>query len=271
MKNFVPILCAVLLLSFTTERPSKHKDFKQKFSKINADLYVGKYEVSNLDYRLFLDDLIKNNQLLFHKKSLPDSSVWTENRSSNEVMVRIYFRHQAYENYPVVGISYENALDYCIWLTNQYNQDEKRQYKKVVFQLLSKTDWMFAASAGDSVRTFPWGTGFIKNNRKQDLCNYRHGKMIYDSTSKKYIEIKDEDISETKEITFTSPVNAYFPNLLGLYNTSGNVAEMVAEKGIAKGGSYNDLPYQVMIKSEKNYAKPSADIGFRVSMRVLEK
>jgi formylglycine-generating enzyme required for sulfatase activity len=130
---------------------------------------------------------------------------------------------------------------------------------------------MFAASAGDSARTFPWGTGFIQNNRKQDLCNYRHGKMIYDSTSKKYIEIKDEDISETKEIKFTSPVNAYFPNLLGLHNTSGNVAEMVAEKGIAKGGSYNDLPYQVMIKSERKYSKPSADIGFRVSMKILEK
>lgn len=272
MKNFIAILCALLLLSFSINKSNNPKDFNKQFSKINDNLFVGKYEVSNLDYRTFLDELIKNNQLEIYIKSLPDSTVWTKDSRSNEAMVRYYFRHLAYENYPVVGISYENAMDYCNWLTMKYNNDKKRKYKKVVFQLLSKRDWMYAASAGDSSRTFPWGSGFIQNNRKQDLCNYRHATMMYDSSSKKHIEVKENNThSESKTSSFTSNVEAYFPNTFGLYNMSGNVAEMVAEKGLVKGGSYNDLPYQVMIKSERNYSKPSADIGFRVSMRILEK
>jgi len=272
MNKFIPILCTVLLLSFSTEKPNLRNDFKDKFSKVKTDLFVCKYEVSNLEYRLFLDDLRQSNQLELYKKSLPDSLAWIEKNDAGRPLTLHYFRHQAYNNYPVVGVSYENALDYCQWLTTVYHQDKKRTFKKVVFQLLTKADWMFAASAGDSIRTFPWGSGYIQNNRKQDLCNYRHAKMEYDSSSKKYVEKVDEQNAIIKQgSTFTSNVNAYFPNSFGLYNMSGNVAEMVQEQGVAKGGSFNDLPYQVMIKSERNYAKVSADIGFRIAMKIQEK
>jgi formylglycine-generating enzyme required for sulfatase activity len=271
IKIFFPILCVVILLSFTAEKPNIRKDFKDKFSKVKPDLFVCKYEVSNLEYRGFLDALLNSNQLELYKKSLPDSLAWVENNDLGRPLAIYYFRHQAYNNYPVVGITYENALEYCQWLTTNYNSVEKRPLKKVVFQLLTKADWMFAASAGDSTRTFPWGSGFIQNNRKQDLCNYRHAMLEYDSSTKKYVELKtlqSENLS--KEGKFTTTVNAYFPNTFGLYNMSGNVAEMVEERGIAKGGSFIDLPYQVMIKSERNYAKTSADIGFRVSMKILK-
>jgi len=272
MKKFFPILCTVLLLSFSTEKPNIRKDFKDKFSKVKTDLFVCKYEVSNLEYRTFLDALVNSNQLELYKKSLPDSLAWVANNDAGRPLALHYFRHQAYNNYPVVGITYENTLDYCKWLTSIYNQDEKRPFKKVVFQLLTKADWMFAASAGDSNRTFPWGSGYIQNNRKQDLCNYRHANMEYDSSSKKYVEKVDEQNAIIKQgSTFTSNVNAYFPNTFGLYNMSGNVGEMIEERGIAKGGSYNDLPFQVMIKSEKTYSKTSADLGFRVAMKIIEK
>ena len=45
---------------------------------------------------------------------------------------------------------------------------------------------------------------------------------------------------------------------------------MIQEKGIAKGGGYNDPAYEVRISSEKTYTKPQADIGFRVAMQVVE-
>jgi hypothetical protein len=50
----------------------------------------------------------------------------------------------------------------------------------------------------------------------------------------------------------------------------GNVAEMIEEKGIAKGGSYNDPSYKVTISSEVKFTKPQADIGFRVAMKIIE-
>jgi hypothetical protein len=47
---------------------------------------------------------------------------------------------------------------------------------------------------------------------------------------------------------------------------SGNVAEMVSERGMAVGGSYRDNGYNVRIQSQKKFEKLTADIGFRVLM-----
>ena len=69
----------------------------------------------------------------------------------------------------------------------------------------------------------------------------------------------------------TVQVKSYYPNSFGLYNMCGNVAEMISEKGIAKGGSYLESAYNVRIASEKIYTQPQADIGFRVAMKIIEK
>ena len=68
----------------------------------------------------------------------------------------------------------------------------------------------------------------------------------------------------------TTTINSFNPSSLGLYNMCGNVAEMIEEKGVAKGGSFNDDAYKVRIASEKLYTKPQADIGFRVAMKIIE-
>jgi hypothetical protein len=67
-----------------------------------------------------------------------------------------------------------------------------------------------------------------------------------------------------------SRTTAYFPNKMGIYDVVGNVAEMVAEKGKACGGSWDDTPEESTIRSVKSYKKPSATIGFRMVMEVLE-
>ena len=64
---------------------------------------------------------------------------------------------------------------------------------------------------------------------------------------------------------------SYFPNDIGLYDVVGNVAEMIDENGKACGGSWNDLPVACTIRSVSNYSKPSATVGFRVFMEVIEK
>ena len=60
------------------------------------------------------------------------------------------------------------------------------------------------------------------------------------------------------------PAKSHHPNNYGLYNMSGNVAEMVYERGIAYGGSFLDTGYDIRIDSEKPYDAPSPLIGFRV-------
>ena len=63
---------------------------------------------------------------------------------------------------------------------------------------------------------------------------------------------------------------SYFPNDIGLYDVVGNVAEMVADKGKACGGSWDDAPSESTIHSVKSYTQPNATIGFRVFMEVIE-
>ena len=111
----------------------------------------------------------------------------------------------------------------------------------------------------------------MQNNRKQYLCNYKHTSFIFDSLTKKYNEIPEiNQASLSSKTNITVSINSYYPNSLGLYNMCGNVAEMIEERGIAKGGGFDDPAYKVRIASEKLYTYPQADIGYRVAMKIIE-
>ena len=276
MKKIYFVILIIASTSFTNKNESNVEinDFKKNFLKVKNDLFVCKYEVSNVEYRNFLSDLKNSNKDESYQNYLPDTLCWKDKldvTKNTEPFVEYYFRYPSYDNYPVVGVSYESALKYCNWLTESYNQSHRRKYKKVFFKLLTKDEWTFAANKGDTSKVYTWGSGYIQNNRKQDLCNYRRIDYKYDSATKKYLEIEKTDIQKSLERNkITTSVNAYYPNSFGLYNMCGNVAEMIEEKGIAKGGSYNDPAYKVTISSEVKFTKPQADIGFRVAMKIIE-
>jgi formylglycine-generating enzyme required for sulfatase activity len=243
-------------------------DLKQ-FVQVKTDVWVSKYEVSNAEYKKFITDVSKNNEAIFVHTVLPDTLVWRNDISNTEPFVKFYFRNNSYDHYPVVGVSYEAANAYCKWLTDQYNQYPRKKFKKVLFKLLSKDEWVFAANKGDTTKVYTWGTGFIQNNRKQYLCNYKHTVFTLDSATKKYIESPEPNA--IKGTTITAPIHSFYPNSFGIYNMCGNVAEMIEEKGIAKGGSFLEPAYNVRISSEKIYNKTQADIGFRIALKIIEK
>jgi len=254
MKILFFIVSVFTLTSFTAiENPTfELKSFNKNLVKVKSDLYVSKYEVSNLDYRNFLTDIRNSNKFEIYNNCLPDTLVWKNKLKFTEPFVQFYFRNSSYDNYPVVGISYESAIEYCNWLTDKYNNDTKKKYKKVLFKLLNNEEWTFAANNGDASKVYTWGNGFIQNNRKQNLCNYK------------------SDSSLNEKTMITASINSFYPNSFGIYNMCGNVAEMIEEKGIAKGGSFDDTADKVRIASEKLYNKPQADIGFRISMKIIE-
>ncbi len=266
----------IMLLGAFTYPPQNNfsaKAVEKSFGKIKDGFYVNKTEVSNLDYRTFLAALLEDNKQALYNKNLPDTQIWRKDISYNEPFVDFYFRHLAYNNYPVVGISYENALQYCQWLTDRYNAAEKRKFSKVLFRLPTKEEWELAANGGDASKQYTWGSGFIVNNRKQHLCNYKIDDALYDSV---IVRLKPESENRnarqiTKRKFIAANVKSYYPSSFGMYNMCGNVAEMIAEKGIAKGGSFVDPAWQVTIASEKKFETATADIGFRVAMEVLEK
>ena len=57
-----------------------------------------------------------------YTKALPDTLVWRDKLGYNEPFVTQYLRHPAYKNYPVVGVSWQQATDFCVWRTDRVNE-----------------------------------------------------------------------------------------------------------------------------------------------------
>ena len=57
------------------------------------------------------------------KRALPETLVWRNAMAYNEPMIEVYFRHPAYRDYPVVGVSWIQARDYAIWRTDRVNEN----------------------------------------------------------------------------------------------------------------------------------------------------
>ena len=89
-----------------------------------ASFYMDQTEVKNVDYREYLH-WIKRVFVDYpevYKNALPDTLVWRSALAYNEPYVDYYFRHPSYNEYPVVGVDWLQANDYCVWRTDRVNE-----------------------------------------------------------------------------------------------------------------------------------------------------
>ena len=108
---------------------SLNQDLNYEFDNIKrrvtvASFYMDETEVANVDWREYLY-WIKTyfpNDREYYFKAMPDTLVWRRPLSYNEPYVDNYFRHPAFQNYPVVGISWEQAVAYCEWRSDRVNE-----------------------------------------------------------------------------------------------------------------------------------------------------
>lgn len=90
-----------------------------------SSFYMDETEVSNIDYReylFWLTNTFGESYPEVYSNALPDTLVWREELSFNEPFVETYFRHPAYDNYPVVGVNWIQANNYCQWRTDRVNE-----------------------------------------------------------------------------------------------------------------------------------------------------
>jgi gliding motility-associated lipoprotein GldJ len=90
-----------------------------------SSFYMDETEVRNLDYQEYLywlNRVYSVNYPGVYRKALPDTLVWREKLAYNEPLLEYYFRHPAYRNYPVVGVTWVQANDYCQWRTDRVNE-----------------------------------------------------------------------------------------------------------------------------------------------------
>jgi gliding motility-associated lipoprotein GldJ len=90
-----------------------------------SSFYMDETEVRNIDYREYLywlSYVYASDYRFLYREALPDTLVWRERLAYNEPMVELYLRHPAYEQYPVVGVSWVQATKYCEWRTDRVNE-----------------------------------------------------------------------------------------------------------------------------------------------------
>ena len=168
----------------------------------------------------------------------PDTTCWVNDfpNADNEVYMRHYFSNAAYNDYPVVGVTWEQANAFCAWRTDYLLKGLGSAAKYVQrYRLPTEAEWEYAARGKDQ-NEFPWdnndvstGNGCFYANFKPDRGNYtKDGNLI------------------------TSRTGIYQANSNGLYDMAGNVAEWTStiytEAGVE---AMNDINPQLKYNAAK--------------------
>ena len=215
----------------------------------------------------------------------PDTTVWYKDFafSYNEPMHNDYFWHDAYNDYPVVGVSWEQAKAFAHWRTFYKNQNQRKARKNIQlvseFRLPTEAEWEYAARGGIERAEFPWGGPYTYDEKGCFLANFKPERGDY----------------AADQILYTAEVESYWPNDFGLYNMSGNVSEwtdsnyekdavdLVAglnpnvegsktnNQKVVRGGSWKDVAHFLKV-STRDYEYQNTKrsyIGFRTVQSYL--
>ncbi|NDW08400.1 SUMF1/EgtB/PvdO family nonheme iron enzyme [Dysgonomonas sp. 520] len=211
----------------------------------------------------------------------PDTTVWVNdfNNSYNEPYMRLYFSHPGYNDYPVVGVTWEQATAFSEWRTMFYRMGMGPNSRDIEpYRLPTEGEWEYAARNGKTENKYPWDS----NSTTQNDCfmaNFKPGEGNY---------TKDGNL-------VTARVASYSPNRFGLYDMAGNVAEWTSttyteagalnmddlnpqysynaakedpysiKKKVVKGGSWKDVGTFIRgdMRDSEFQNQPRSYIGFR--------
>ena len=218
-----------------------------------------------------------------HIHVYPDTLCWISDftYSYNEPMTNMYFWHPSYDNYPVVGVNWNQARAFSIWRTALMNGNLVVEGQSFVqdYRLPNEAEWEYAARGGLDLSMYPWGGYYTRNNTGCFLSNFKPLRGSY---------VDDGGLN-------TVEVASYDPNEYGVYDMAGNVAEWtnnaydesaysfthdmnpnysylalpsdppVLKRKVVRGGSWKDIGHylQVGTRSYEYQDTAKSFIGFR--------
>ena len=199
----------------------------------------------------------------------PDTTCWVNDfqNADNERYMKLYFSNPLYDDYPVVGFTWEQANAFCAWRTNFLLKGLGGMAKHIQrYRLPTEIEWEFAAR-GKSGSAFPWESGEVKSDKNCYFANFKPDRGNY-----------TEDGS-----LITSKCGAYSGNSNGLYDMAGNVAEWTStvytEAGVESMSDMNpelkynaakEDPYRLKKKSVRGGSWKDPESMIRSAWRTYE-
>lgn len=212
----------------------------------------------------------------------PDTTVWVNdfNNAYNEPYMRMYFSHSGYNDYPVVGVTWEQATAFCEWRTMFYKMGQPKNGRPIEnFRLPTEGEWEFAARNGKTENKYPWDKEGTMDEKACFMANFKPGEGNY---------TKDGNLIPAR-------VASYVPNRFGIYDLAGNVSEWTStaytesgtammndmnpqykydaakedpyaiKKKVVKGGSWKDIGRNIRgdMREGEFQNQPRSYIGFR--------
>lgn len=248
--------------------------------KIPGARYMQITEVSNIDYKTFLFDLLIKEDKASFLLAKPLQSLWNtiyDARLGN-YYEHNYFADKKYNDHPVVNVTRKGAELYCQWLQSE---TEKIAIEKDIsflrmYALPNDQEWGYAAQGGKGNVDYPWGGPHVRDASGiylANICLQKSPDKLEPGKNAGYtaagLVLKDAAVLTASVHSFT--VNAY-----GLYHMSGNVSEFVRDHKsnalLLKGGSWNSSLEEAMIDHTENAKDGGASPfnGFRIMIREID-
>jgi len=267
-KSFVEIQSGKVWLPVRNDRPLKSQSWEKRIDSCET-FYISESEISNGDYKLYLSSLKQNGLIQAYNQALPDTTVWRQKLTYQEPYVMYYFQHPAYTDYPLVGVSKTQALNYCKWLSDSLNAENPKVGIEIT--LPTRKQWIRAARGSEKHQSYAMSHAGLRNSKGIFMYNHRvvGGENIYLDEGTKEYKLVPRNVMSYAGFSddgglIAAQVKSYWSNKWGTFNMCGNVAEMILDDSVAMGGSWLDPGFDIRVESEKTATQPSSLIGFRV-------
>jgi gliding motility-associated lipoprotein GldK len=212
------------------------------------------------------------------KELYPDMRVWKNDFAHHmaDRMVDQYYESPAFDDFPVVGITWDAAKYFAAWRTEYLNayRENHGLWAMPKFRLPTAAEWTYAARGGKAFAKYPWGGPYVRDAEGRLLANFKSNKGNYRECGYDYV----------------SPVDHFAPNDYGLH-IGGNVSEWTLDAynpaaitrmcdlnpfyldekeplKVIKGGSWKDIArfLQTDVIDCEHKDKARSYIGFRCMM-----
>ena len=263
-------------------------DYKQAAKSQNSfDFETQKYNGNIINQEGQIAPIENRSSFLMHERVpvYPDTLSWIRDftYTYNEPYTMKYFSHVGFDDYPVVGVTWDQANAFCNWRTNLQTKYYNRLNETPAhdYRLPTETEWELAARGGLHNSMYPWGSYYTRNSEGCFIANFKPLRGNY--------------VADSPTTTTAMRAGEFDPNNYGLYDMAGNVAEWtstaffeagydiiddfnpelqynakpddpaVMKRKVIRGGSWKDIAYfiRTSTRSFEYQDTTKSYIGFR--------